>query len=615
MFNTMTLSDEQETFIEKALEGHNILVDACIGSGKTTSIQELCNRYPKNKRILYLTYSKLLKIDAKNKIIETSNVTVTNYHGFAMGALLRSRIKSSVEECIQNFLKERPYISSYDVLILDEYQDIEQESADMIEIIKAVSPGIQIIAVGDMAQKIFDKTTLRADLFIHKFLGDYIKLEFTKCFRLPKEHAAMLGRIWGKKIEGVNDDCQVCQMRESEIIELLKNESPENILCLGQRTGALARTLNRLEALYPDRFNKRTVYASIRDRDGGTHKAEPTEKAAIFTTYDSAKGLERPICVVFDFTEDYWYLRNKQSDSDYTILRNIFCVAASRGKKMIIFAKSEQKAMLSEKSLSTPINIGSFKDIDISGMFDFKYKEDIEKCYSCLDIEKIPMPDTSVIEAPVNDGLIDISPCVGMYLENMFFRNFSIDIEIALQLAIHEDKKFLYTSRIREGSKETKILFHTSLETGQNRYIQQVSVPFVKEETGKRMYDRLNTLLSPNETVQVVCGLGLVDEFGISVFNVKGYCDVLKDDSVYELKFVSELSRENFLQCACYMCALGVSTGYLWNIRTNDFYKISVPDRDLFLRRVVKTITKGRLDHNEYRLVPWNLKRLKSEAI
>ena len=39
--NHISLSEEQQLFISKALEGHNILVDACIGSGKTTAIQKL----------------------------------------------------------------------------------------------------------------------------------------------------------------------------------------------------------------------------------------------------------------------------------------------------------------------------------------------------------------------------------------------------------------------------------------------------------------------------------------------------------------------------------------------------------------------------------------------
>lgn len=35
----MQLSDEQSLFVETAQAGKNILVDACIGSGKTTAIQ------------------------------------------------------------------------------------------------------------------------------------------------------------------------------------------------------------------------------------------------------------------------------------------------------------------------------------------------------------------------------------------------------------------------------------------------------------------------------------------------------------------------------------------------------------------------------------------------
>ena len=46
LFNNINLSEEQKLFVTKALEGKNILVDACIGSGKTTVIQQLCNVAP-----------------------------------------------------------------------------------------------------------------------------------------------------------------------------------------------------------------------------------------------------------------------------------------------------------------------------------------------------------------------------------------------------------------------------------------------------------------------------------------------------------------------------------------------------------------------------------------
>lgn len=112
-------------------------------------------------------------------------------------------------------------IPCYDVLIIDEYQDIEQEFADMLEMIKAENPSIQIVAVGDMEQKIYDKTTLNISSFIDGFLDNYERLEFTNCFRLSAPHAAMLGRVWQKRITGVNVECKVLKMGIEKVTKFI----------------------------------------------------------------------------------------------------------------------------------------------------------------------------------------------------------------------------------------------------------------------------------------------------------------------------------------------------------------------------------------------------------
>lgn len=319
-YTNFELSQEQKKFIEIAKEGKNILVDACIGSGKTTAIQYLCDELSSNLRILYLTYNKLLKIDAKAKI-KNSNVTVTNYHGFAYSALMKYKKQTTgISDLVQVFNKEKPFINRYDVLIIDEYQDIEQELSEMLVYIKSINPLMQIIAVGDMEQKIYDKTTLDVAKFINEFLGEHIKLKFTYCFRLSANIANMLGRIWKKQINGVNNNCVVEEMDLNSVVGFLSKQDTKDILCLGANNGKRTSVLNKLETKFPNKFNKHTVYAKISDSvsDGAT---KPTNTSAIFTTYDSSKGLERKICVVFDFTESYWSTRIEKPQQAYEILR------------------------------------------------------------------------------------------------------------------------------------------------------------------------------------------------------------------------------------------------------------------------------------------------------
>ncbi len=585
------LSNEQMEFIKTAKQGKNILVDACIGSGKTTAIQALCNEFC-DKKILYLTYNRLLKIDAKAKI-KANNVCVQNYHGFAYMILCRMRIKTSASDSIQEFNRQKPTLANYDMLVLDEYQDIEQEIAEMLLYIKEQNADMQIIAVGDMKQKIYDKTTLDVLKFIQEFLGEYTLLHFTQCFRLSSGIAAQLGNIWEKDIVGVNKSCSVEHMPLNKIIEFLANQNPADILCLGSRTGDMTTVLNQLEKNYKDIFNKNTVYASIVDED--RRNLFSSNDIAIFTTYDSSKGLERKICVVFDFTEEYWQLRINKPMVNYEILRNIFCVAASRGKEKIIFAQSGQYTPLSDETLSIKqLTKNRFiRPFYISEMFDFKYKEDVEECYKLLKTKRVHLKNHETIYIKNNDGMIDLSPCIGIYQEASFFKNYDIDSEIEYAQDIHSDRPRL--SIKEDMTLDDKILYLTAYETYQDRYVTQVQRPFVTKEQANNIYNRLKSIFTPDEEVQKECFIEFRDKRG-ETYNIRGRIDVLKDNVVYELKFVSQLSHEHFLQCACYMIALDLEKGVLWNTQNNTMYEIAIPDRQQFLDMVIKTITKGEIN-------------------
>jgi 3-phenylpropionate/cinnamic acid dioxygenase small subunit len=333
---------------------------------------------------------------------------------------------------------------------------------------------------------------------------------------------------------GVNEHCQVEVMDIDSITTFLTLQNPEDILCLGSRKGMMANVLNQLETICPEKYNKTTVYASINDDDAGT--VNPKKENAIFTTFDSSKGLERRICVVFDYSEDYWEVRRNSPLQSYRILRNIFCVAASRGKDRIIFA-NEGRKILSEETLSKSFDTNERqKNLDISSMFDFKHKESIEKCFSMLKIREISENmDHSPIPIKNHDGLIDLSPCIGMYQEASFFTGFNIDEEIHF-LEILE-KRALLTPCIQALSLDEKILYVMSVDKKQDRYRTQVQIPFVLEPEKKQLDKRLGSIFTGNEDVQVPCVLKK------DSLCVQGLADVVKDQTVYELKFVSELKH------------------------------------------------------------------------
>ena len=582
------LSDEQKKFVNEAKKGKNILVDACIGSGKTTAIQVLCNEIT-DKKILYLTYNALLKLDAREKI-KQKNVTVANYHSFALSCLMRANISiDGFSDLIQTFLEHKPsQIAEYKLLVIDEYQDIELEIAQMLEYIKEKCPGLQIVAVGDMKQKIYDKTTLNVAEFINGYLGNHDEMSFTKCFRLSKEYAARLGNIWEKKIIGVNPKCNIKTMSVSSVTDFLSKQKTSDILCLGSRNGIMSVVLNRLEEEYSDKFNKETVYASIKDED--RQAVAPSSSSAIFTTFDSSKGLERKICVVFDYTEEYWEVRLSKPQVKCEILRNIFLVAASRGKETIIFV-SGNGDQLSDTTIATSKTINNQHDsFLISEMFDFKYKEDVEDCYKLIKRKNITPQNAKVIDVDVNDHLIDLSPCIGIWQEAEYFINYDIDAQIEFAKEHHKDKNF--PKLPDESSVDDKILLLAAIETNFIRYVKQVKTPFIREYHKNIILERLGTVFDGREEVQVNCSIPFMNG-PTKAINICGRFDVFKNGIIYELKFKTELAHEDFLQLASYLVASKIERGILWNVKNGDMYEVTVPNKRKFLDAVVKCITKG----------------------
>lgn len=593
------LSGEQQRMIDAVRAGQDVIVDATVGSGKTTAIQALCTEVGRGRRVLYLTFSKLLKADAQRRV---KNAKVQNYHGIVYPSLVKARINCGIDESIRRFNAAFPRLSAgfprYDLLVVDEYQDINEDYAQLLRNIKSLNPSMQTVLVGDLSQKVLANTTLDVQRFTREITRQAELMPFTQSFRVGRELGALLSEAWNKPVVGVNPAQTIRYVSYHEALDFMKEKNPGDLLCLGRRNGPMAEALNNLERHHGEVFNKETVYASIRDGDTAVTYGDD---AAVFTTFDASKGLERPASVVFDYDEDMWDMRRRFPNVDTTVLRNVFLVAASRGKHDVVFVRS-QHALRRPRSIGY-IPVQRFtqlladelpqydKPLLASDCFDFTYAENLQACIDLVDRRRLDDGAGEEITIDRVDGLIDLSPVVGHYQEAVFFDEYNPALEVLLNpKPIAKQLR----GKLNEDPWHNSLLL-TAVDTDQMRYAEQVTRK-VSGDVRDALTRRLATQLPRDCAAQVPMDLSGMAVAGPSATPISfvGVADAVHDGQVFELKFVSELDRAMFLQLALYLVMGGHRTGVLWNTRTDERWAVQVPDRKKFMDAVILCVTKQR---------------------
>lgn len=617
--STLNFTDEQQAFLDAARDGFDALVDACIGSGKTTAIQAACGVLAgQKKKVLYLTYNRRLLEEARKRI-DPHDADVETFHSFGGRMLNMARVYAGSEREVPALFAQRlKKVYRYDAVIVDEYQDLSEDLKDMLWHIVRMSVNNykfapQFLIVGDRDQKIMDHTAIDAPACVRELMGflsmvhgrEHKEILFTRCFRLSADYAAKIGQAWGKSILGMNPSCELKRMDLAKCALFLSQYDPKDILVLGNNMswGTRVELQNMLEARWPDKFNKNTVYSSITDRDGDRRGLD-TSECAVFTTYDSAKGMERKVCVMCNFNPGYLDARMKHQ-TDRGVLKNLFLVAASRGKDYNIVLAGRSDEVLSFSRISeidgdVPIDM---RPDYISAMFDFKLKEDVDKCLELVSVSSVQEPGNE-IAAVSTSGQIDLSLCAGYYAQAVYFDNYDIDgaIDDAWQ---ERAAKGNFPKLPVPGGKWPlwkKVLYLSALVTGQERYFRQVDEPYISQEASDALCMRLSERLSKDDMAEAGCQCvfrGLRDiatgkPGGDKI--VTGRMDVVRNGMPWELKFTPALKAEHILQAAMYAVCAESESAALWNLRTDELLDVQVPDRQAFLSAVLSCISKRRLE-------------------
>ena len=189
-----TLSDEQKNIINDK-NSKAIMILAGPGSGKTKTLVHkiaslILNEDVKPQNFTMLTFSNSAKWEFKSRLIEligsmAFDVEIQTFHSYALNLIGQSVKKhlDTLDEVIKkaiNSLKNDeitlPFIS---VLMLDEYQDINQDSFELLKTIyQKYEKDLRIIAVGDDDQCIMQHSGANVE-----YINDFRELFKDESFK------------------------------------------------------------------------------------------------------------------------------------------------------------------------------------------------------------------------------------------------------------------------------------------------------------------------------------------------------------------------------------------------------------------------------------------------
>lgn len=359
------LTLEQQTVVESA-GTQNITVNSVAGCGKTTVSLSIADRYPERK-ILLLTYNRTLADETKARATQ-SNLTIYTFHGLCYhfyGKTINDRDMAAV--IIANSKPTTPP-TSYDIIILDETQDMtDLYFRFMLKFLRDLSHQPTFVILGDARQSIYGYKgsdsrylTLASQCFRTK--TPCTALTIRESFRITSQMASFINThlfgynyILSKKITPAQSVFYhiVDPFKFSKfVLDHIKksNYAPGDVFILTNSTKTKAQSPVKVVENYLADNN----YKCYVQGDDEEH-VDPSKliNRVHISSYHRAKGRERKIVFVYGFDRSTYNIqcrlpfRSNEEPDKSTLLHhqsvNVFYVALSRATEELHLIRDKSK--------------------------------------------------------------------------------------------------------------------------------------------------------------------------------------------------------------------------------------------------------------------------------
>jgi len=355
------LSDEQEIILKNVVEGHNVIVDSCAGTGKTTLILSVAKTLA-HMMILQMTYNSMLRFEVKDRVKKAGlkNMKVHTFHSLAVHYYLpTSFTDTGIRYIILKDLPPIEKIPKFDIFVLDEAQDMTFLYFQlMAKFARDSGHLIQLFILGDYMQGLYEfkgadiRFLTFADIIWENFA--YLKSQkFELCtmkmsYRITRQMCKFINEVMlgENRLEACKDGPPVTYIRNSrinierivsaEILKLLEQGyKADDIFVLGPSVKGVNSNIRLLENILVERG----IACHVPMLENDKIDERVIDGKVVFSTFHCVKGRERKFVFIVGFDNNYFkfYARNLLRD----VCPNTHYVGTTRGTVGLYLIESD----------------------------------------------------------------------------------------------------------------------------------------------------------------------------------------------------------------------------------------------------------------------------------
>ena len=357
------VSEEQQAIITHVINGYNVAVDACAGSGKSTTILSTAMAMP-HKLFLLITYNKSLRKEIQEKVVELGikNVAVHTYHSLAVAIY---DPEAFVDKAMRLLVQQnRPPLRLIpaDIIVLDEAQDMTFLYFRLIvKYIKDLNTPIQLMVLGDFMQGLYEfkGADIRFLTKAHEIWNQFHLLQtqqFELCslktsYRITMPMADFVNNILlgEPRLQAIKPGEPVIYIRRrihelerfvvSTIRDLLHQSAakPADIFILGGSVKGPNSAIRRIEnALVDANIPCHVPMSETADQID----EEVIKGKIVFSSFHTSKGRQRPFVFVVGFDHSYFKINARTLDP--LQCPNTIYVATTRASQRMFLLETDE---------------------------------------------------------------------------------------------------------------------------------------------------------------------------------------------------------------------------------------------------------------------------------